>query len=223
MPGKVKRSFCLLDALLRRFDFICGGLNIKVIGIAGGSGSGKTTLANELMSQLEPSTPILSLDDYYKPLQEQFIDTNGYHNFDLPTSLNLDQFEKDLILLKGASNRLEIVKYDINNPDAEQELVKIEPKNFLITEGIFLFERPEITALIDVLIFVETDIDIMFKRRLKRDVEERNIESELIRYQWINHFVPAYEQCILPKKTQADLIVSGNSSFDVGQIINNLA
>ena len=43
-----------------------------IIGICGGSGSGKTTLLNKLKAEfkdLEPS--IISLDNYYLPIEQQ--------------------------------------------------------------------------------------------------------------------------------------------------------
>lgn len=192
-----------------------------MIGIAGGSGSGKTTLANQLMQSLEPDTPILSLDDYYKPLQQQTKDENGFHNFDLPSGLNLSTYEMDLKGLKKG-NTLMVEKYDFNNGSEENQIVTIAPEKFLITEGIFLLESPGIIELMDVIIFVDTELDIMYKRRLKRDEVERKIARDFIEYQWLNHFVPAYEQFILPKKHLANLIVSGNQTIDVHSIIQKM-
>ena len=71
-----------------------------IIGICGGSGSGKTTILNRLYTQfkeLEPS--VFSMDNYYRSIDEQKLDSNGEINFDLPTALDEDRLAKDLARL----------------------------------------------------------------------------------------------------------------------------
>ena len=68
-----------------------------IIGICGGSGSGKTTLLNKLKAEfkdLEPS--IISLDNYYLPIEQQKKDENGKVNFDLPSALDREKISADL-------------------------------------------------------------------------------------------------------------------------------
>ena len=64
-----------------------------IIGITGGSGSGKTSLIRKLKNAFtEGSITVLSQDDYYVPMEEQFVDDHGVHNFDLPTAINILEF-----------------------------------------------------------------------------------------------------------------------------------
>lgn len=73
-----------------------------VIGICGGSGAGKTTLLQRLNEVLDLYKPtIISMDNYYKPIEEQEKDENGEVNFDLPTSMQRKKLLQDLAKLRA--------------------------------------------------------------------------------------------------------------------------
>ena len=68
-----------------------------VIGICGGSGSGKTTLLKKLSNFYgHAEVSVLTMDNYYLPIEEQIKDENGVVNFDLPSALNETQLCSDL-------------------------------------------------------------------------------------------------------------------------------
>ncbi len=191
----------------------------KIIGICGGSGSGKTTLSNQLVSHFNNEVAFLSLDDYYKPIAEQFVDINGKINFDLPSGLNLDQFFEHLQILKSGKN-IQFEEYVFNNPNALPTLKTIEPKEIVLVEGIFLLADKRIVSILDTIIFLETDIDTMFNRRKSRDIDERGISEEMISYQWHNHFLPAYHQFVEPNKNLAHHIFESSMPIDIKEIEN---
>lgn len=155
---------------------------------------------------------ILSLDDYYLPYEKQQKDSNGVTNFDLLTALDIEKFKADLTLLKRGKT-IELEEYTFNNAEKQRQSIQIIPNRFILVEGIFLLEALKESALLDLSIFVDTEVMLMLERRLGRDVQERNIEEELVLYQWENHFMPAYEKFILPHKEHSDLIVSGENDF----------
>ena len=71
-----------------------------LIGLTGVSGSGKTTFLKQLKEVFgEEQLCVISQDNYYKPKEEQEIDKEGVHNFDLPTSINRADFFRDIQLL----------------------------------------------------------------------------------------------------------------------------
>lgn len=175
-----------------------------VIGICGGSGSGKTTLLRRLsqhFAQLNPS--IFSMDNYYKPIQLQFVDENGQVNFDLPTALNKEQLIGDLRnLLSGEA--VEVKEYHFNAPPDKHVLITINPSELVIVEGLFSFYYPEVRDCIDYSVFIDVELDVQLDRRLYRDQETRGYTHEAIMYQWKNHVVPCYENYLLPFQKGAD-------------------
>lgn len=161
-----------------------------VIGICGGSGSGKTTLLNRLAEYYRSYNPsIFSMDNYYKPIEEQTLDKNGIVNFDLPTSLDRERLVKDLTRLVNGES-IEVVEYQFNVKD-KNAIITIDPSDFLIVEGLFLFEYSEVEALLDFSIFVDVDPQIQLDRRIYRDQESRGYTREEILYQWENHVILA--------------------------------
>lgn len=186
----------------------------KLIGICGGSGSGKTTLANAFVKQFKGEASILAMDDYYLPIEQQQLDENNIPNFDLPTAIDTKKFVHDLNALK-TGNSVFLERYSFNNPNLEKEEFVVESMPFLFTEGIFLFQDQRVLGLLDFLIFVDTDVKVMFSRRKKRDAKERSISAETIEYQWEKHFMPAYYKYVYPFKSHSNMVVNGNEDFDL--------
>ena len=105
-----------------------------IVGITGGSGVGKTTLINLLYKEFQGRVSTFSLDNYYRPKEEQIKDENGVINFDLPTALNDANLKKDLELLVSGQ-RIEQPVYGFNNPEHEKQHLYIDPRELLIVEG----------------------------------------------------------------------------------------
>ena len=187
--------------------------NIKlIIGITGGSGVGKTTLINKLYKEFDGKITTLSLDNYYKPKEEQAIDENGVTNFDLPTGLNTSQLESDLDLL--LENKVVKQKvYTFNNPDSADDFLTIEPNEILIVEGLFVMHYPFVKSKLNYSVYLSVDRDQQLERRLKRDMTERNYTKESIIYQWNNHVIPSYDNYVRPYKTESDLIITNDIDF----------
>lgn len=183
--------------------------NSLVIGICGGSGSGKTSIINALKEAYVDSKPtVLSMDNYYLPIQKQQVDENGKVNFDLPESLDREALYRDLLtLLRGES--VEISEYGFNHREHDSKLL-LEPSEIILIEGLFLFYYSEIASLLDYSIFIDVPEPIQLERRLERDMVSRGYSKEAILYQWNNHVLPCYEQYVLPFKAKASLVVMNN-------------
>lgn len=185
-----------------------------VIGICGGSGSGKTTLLNRLAEcyrQYKPS--VFSMDNYYKPIEEQTVDEKGIVNFDLPTALDRKKLLDDLCkLIEG--NPIEVLEYQFNAGENKKRLITIEPSEILIVEGLFLFEYEEVIKKIDYSIFVNVDSKIQLDRRIYRDQDSRGYSRSEIIYQWDNHVLPCYEQYLEPYLNDADFIYHNDERYE---------
>jgi len=183
-----------------------------IIGIAGGSGSGKTFFLNRFLDHFTADEVCLvSQDDYYIPVAHNMTaEENKLYNFDLPATVDHQHFEDDInSLLK---NQVIYKKeYTFNNPTAVPKTLEIKPAPILIVEGLFILHFRGIAELMDMKIFVEADEDIALQRRLKRDLLERGYCNDDVLYKWVNHVVPAYNEFLLPYKSECDKVITNNS------------
>ncbi len=184
-----------------------------IIGIAGGSASGKTTFIQNLMEVFNSKhLCVLSLDNYYKSLSDQHVDENGEVNFDLPEAIDFKRLTKDIRTLKKGKEVV-MVEYTFNNPNTFPKEIRFSPAPIIIIEGLFIFSSKALSKMFDLTIFIEARTDVMFKRRLRRDFEERGIPTEQIRYQWDKHFLPAYNNHMMPHRDEVDMVIMNNGHF----------
>ena len=187
-----------------------------IIGITGGSGSGKTTFIKELRKAFSKTQLcILSQDDYYRPREEQYIDKKGVKNFDLPTSIDADAFEADLIKL-ASGKKVSLVEYTFNNEKAKPKTLTFLPAPVIIVEGIFVFHFEAIKKMLDLKVFFHAKENLKVIRRIKRDQVERNYPIEDVLYRYEHHVLPTFERYIQPYREEADIIINNNSNFNRG-------
>jgi uridine kinase len=186
-----------------------------IIGITGCSASGKTSFVHRLKDAF-PShqVAVVSQDNYYKPLDLQPRDAEGHPHFDLPESIDMVRFGKDLTQLKSG-NSISYLEYTFNNKDATPNKIEIQPAPIIIMEGLFIFHSDEIRNQLDLKIYIDSTEDVMWERRLKRDQAERGLTAEWLIYQWNNHVLPSYKQFLKPYKYEADLVVHNIKSYDL--------
>jgi len=178
-----------------------------VIGIAGGSGSGKTTLA-ELIIERVGSDQIAYLphDAYYKDLSNLPPNQRVAVNFDHPDSLDNELLIQHVELLKRYQP-VDLPTYDFKKHIRTDNTIKIDPRPVIMVEGILIFAEPTLRKLLDVKIFVDTDSDIRFIRRLDRDIEERGRSVDSVVRQYLATVRPMHLEFVEPSKRYADMIV----------------
>ncbi|MES2556732.1 MAG: AAA family ATPase [Bacteroidota bacterium] len=185
-----------------------------IIGICGGSGSGKTTLLKRLAAHFEHMKPtVFSMDNYYRPIEEQCLDANGQVNFDLPTALDEQQLISDLARLKSGE-AIEVKEYHFNAPPGKNVLITLEPSPVIIVEGLFLFHYREVREMLDFTVFMDVDPQTQLDRRLYRDQETRGYSREAILYQWEHHVIPCFEQFLMPYEDIADFHFKNDNHAD---------
>jgi uridine kinase len=184
-----------------------------VIGIAGGSGSGKTTFARMLTEKLGRSNvAIIAQDNYYIDQSSVFDKDGGKVNFDHPNSIDWALVAQHIKLLK-MGYAIDMPVYDFATHTRRSETVKVDPKPFLILDGILILVTEEVRQLIDYKIFIQTREDIRFERRLKRDVAERGRTEDGVRAQYFSQVKPMHDQFVEPTATTATRIISGEIDF----------
>ncbi|KQR67787.1 uridine kinase [Pedobacter sp. Leaf176] len=183
-----------------------------IIGIAGGSGSGKTFFLNCFLHHFkQDEVTLVSQDDYYIPAGDMTQEENKLYNFDLPSTIDSQQFLKDIQQLLAG----EVVykkEYNFNNPLAIVKILEIKSAPIIIVEGLFILHFKEIAALLDHMIFVDADEQVALDRRVKRDGLERGYPEEDVLYKWHNHVLPAYKEYLLPYKSSCHKIVVNNAN-----------
>ena len=157
-----------------------------IIGIAGGSASGKTSIAHQLYDcfQGHHKVKIMKQDDYYKD-QSHMV------------------FEERTILKPT---------YDYTLHTRSHITETIEGRDVIILEGIFVLAEKAVRDMCDILVYVDTDSDIRFIRRLRRDIEERGRSLDSVCKQYLETVRPMHEQFIEPSKKYAHIIVPEGGS-----------
>jgi len=178
-----------------------------VIGIAGGSGSGKTTVAKKILDRVGADRiAYLQHDSYYKDLRVLSATQHSDVNFDHPNALETDLLIEHVITLRNFKP-VQVPIYDFANDARKTETVTVEPRNVILVEGILLYVEPELRKLFDVKIFVDTDADIRFIRRLYRDITERGRSTESVIEQYYETVRPMHLEFVEPSKRYADVII----------------
>ncbi len=187
-----------------------------VIGVTGGSGSGKTFFLQELLKHFAPDQIcLLNQDNYYKDRDQQPVDTLGVKNFDLPESINDQQMYEDILALK-TGKPIRRTEYNYNNPDLPSRTLELHPAPVLIVEGLMVFHWPHIRKLLNLSVFIDAEDLIKVKRRIIRDARERGYDVEDVLYRYQYHVAPYYKKYLDPIKSEMDLIIPNNTSFDGG-------
>lgn len=158
---------------------------------------------------------LISQDNYYFPRDQQPKDENEVTNFDLPESIDFDDYVNDINQLKnGESVRRK--EYTFNNPTAVPEELIFNPAPVIVIEGIFVFSEKRLSDLLDLKVYIDTKDHIKLKRRIIRDNEERGYDIDDVLYRYEHHVIPTYEKYIQPYKYNSDIVIPNNSNFDMG-------
>lgn len=177
------------------------------IGVAGGTGSGKTTVSNQILERVgNKHIAYLPHDAYYKDLHNMPRDTRDAVNFDHPDALDTDLLIQNVRDLQ-AQKTVEIPIYDFTQHQRTDQTKTVGPQPIILVEGILIFVDRELRELFDIKIFVDTDPDIRFIRRLNRDIAERGRTMESVIDQYLNTVRPMHIRFVEPTRRYADVIV----------------
>jgi uridine kinase len=187
-----------------------------IIGICGGTGSGKTTITRRIIEALtETSIIVLQQDNYYRDYPELSFEERVKVNFDHPDSIDTPLLAEDVRRLR-AGQAIERPTYDFASFQRLKGTVRIEPRPAIIVEGVLIFESKPLRELMDIKIFVDTDADLRFIRRLVRDLRERGRTMEMVVEQYMNTVRPMHMEFVEPSKRYADVIIPEGGYNDVG-------
>lgn len=178
-----------------------------VLGVAGGSGSGKSTVVREIIGGLAPTRAcLLHHDSYYRDNGDLSLEERRRINYDHPDSLETSLMAAHVADLV-AGRRAEIPIYDFTIHRRTAETRHVDPAPVIIVDGILVLAEPELRELMDIRVYVETDPDIRFIRRLQRDMKERGRTLESVIRQYQETVRPMHLQFVDPSRRHAHVIV----------------
>jgi uridine kinase len=180
-----------------------------VFAVAGGTASGKTTIARAVLDAVGASqVAYLPHDAYYKNRDDLSLEERALLNYDHPNSLETNLLIKHIKqLLKWEA--VQVPVYDFTQHRRTEETVLVEPSPIILVDGILIFTRRKLRDLMDIKVFVDTDSDVRFIRRLRRDIDERGRSLNSVVTQYLETVRPMHIKFVEPSKRFADVIIPG--------------
>ena len=179
--------------------------HVEIVGITSISGGGKTAVARRLAAVLGDAVTI-HFDDYDETnvhpddLQLWLKDGGDYDDFKTP------QFTRHLQVLKAGNS----VRYPTGG-------TTVGPAKYVVADAPLGRAQTDSGRLIDLLIFIDTPLDIAMARRILRDIAIatdplQRVKDELSGYE--SRARPLYEHFQRRMRETADLIIDGTPGVD---------
>lgn len=195
-----------------------------IIGITGGTGSGKSTIAKEICKSFDGNCiAMIEQDCYYKDqshlTMEDRVKTNYDHPYAFDTALLVNHLKS---LIDGKA--IEKPQYDFEVHNRKKETILVEPREIVIVEGILVLEDESLRDMLDIKIYVDTDADVRFIRRLVRDLNERGRTVDSVITQYLTVVKQMHEQFTENTKKYADIIIpeGGHNKVAIEVIKGNI-
>ncbi len=178
-----------------------------IIGVAGGTASGKTTVSDAILERVGRQHIIyLQHDSYYRDLSYLPLGERTKLNFDHPDALETELLVSHLRRLQ-TGEPVEVPIYDFATYRRSRDTRRVEPRHVILLEGLLIFVDKELREMMDVKLYVDTDADLRFIRRLERDIQERGRTMESVIHQYLTTVRPMHLEFVEPSKRYADVII----------------
>ncbi|MCP4428420.1 MAG: uridine kinase, partial [Chloroflexi bacterium] len=178
-----------------------------VFGVAGGTASGKTTVARAILESVGAERiAYLPHDAYYRDNPHLSLEERERQNYDHPNSLETK------LLIKHIQQLLQwepvnVPVYDFTTHRRTEKTTLVEPSPIILVDGILIFTKRKLLELMDIKVYVDTDPDVRFIRRLQRDIHERGRSLESVVEQYMETVRPMHLKFVEPSKRHADVII----------------
>lgn len=201
---------------------LAGGKKPFVVGVAGGTGAGKTTVTASIITAIGPeSVAVLPEDAYYREYAHLSEADRMRINWDHPDAIEVDLMMEHIYRLL-AGRAIERPVYDFAAYARLPETVHIEPRPVVLVEGILIYVDERLRDIFDIKVFVDTDADLRFIRRLERDVEQRGRTVESVVQQYLATVRPMHLAFVEPSKRFSDIIVpEGGTNLVAIELLRN--
>ncbi len=194
------------------------------MGVAGGSGSGKTTVVEEILRNLRPTAvTVIHHDAYYRDLAHLPFEERVSVNFDHPDALETSLLVEHLAALRKGKP-VEVPIYDFATHTRTREVRAVEPTGVIIVDGILVLADPRLRDLLDIKVFVDTEPDVRFIRRLRRDMQDRGRSMESVVDQYERTVRPMHRAFVEGSRAFADIIIpeGGRNRVAIDLLVSRL-
>jgi uridine kinase len=195
-----------------------------ILGVAGGSGSGKTTVVRAIIAGLgNAHAAVIHHDSYYRDTSHLSPEQRAAINYDHPDSLETELLVEHLKELR-AGRAVAVPVYDFAEHSRKQDRQHVHPQKVIIVDGLLILWDPHLRALMDIKVYVDTDADLRFIRRLERDLVERGRTTESVVRQYTRTVRPMHLEFVEPSKRYADVIVpeGGHNAVAIDMLVTKL-
>ncbi len=180
-----------------------------VFGVAGGTASGKTTVARAVLEAVGAGqVAYLPHDAYYRDRGDLPFEERARLNYDHPDSLETKLLVRHIKELSQGIP-VEVPVYDFTEHRRTEQIIRTEPSPLILVDGILIFTKRKLRELMDIKVYVDTDADIRFIRRLDRDMNERGRSLDSVVKQYMETVRPMHMKFVEPSKRYADVIIPG--------------
>lgn len=109
--------------------------------------------------------------------------------------------------LLNAGSAAPLPVYDFARHLRTEDVDWVDPQPVILVEGILILAVSGLRQILDIKLFVDTDPDIRFIRRMNRDLVERGRTPTSVVEQWLETVRPMHLDFVEPSKRYADLVI----------------
>ncbi len=144
-------------------------------------------------------------------------------NFDHPDALETSLLVEHLTRLR-AGEAVDVPVYDFATHTRTEEIRRVEATGVVIVDGILVLADPRLRDLLDIKVFVDTDADIRFIRRLRRDIRDRGRSLESVVDQYQETVRPMHQAFVDGSRAFADIIIpeGGRNQVAIDLLVSRL-
>jgi uridine kinase len=194
-----------------------------ILGVAGGSGSGKTTVVRAITRGLAEQVTVLHHDSYYRDTSHLDPGARADINYDHPDSLETELLVQHLAELREG-RPVAVPVYDFAEHSRLAQRQHVVPGKVIIVDGLLILWDRDLRSMMDIRVFVDTDADLRFIRRLERDIQERGRSAESVIQQYTRTVRPMHLEFVEPSKRYADVILpeGGHNEVAIDMLVTKV-
>lgn len=200
-------------------DHIVKNKVIKLVLIAGGSCAGKTTTTrklSELIAEKGRNALTISLDDYYRNMDESVYLEDGTRDIESINSLRVDLIRESFaLLLSGKEAKIPMFDFKTCSRTDDYRRITVKENDVVLIEGLHALDpslfavAPSEDEIYRIYLFADAfdGADCRFVRRMVRDSRHRGASAEDTYSLWDNVKKSEF-QSIEPFRKFADVTIN---------------